>query len=179
MVFSVLLMVVADSLGLKMYTFGPKLGWLDCPVQPAPAVLTVKLNVAELEAPVVSVAVTVTLPLLAAVGVPEIRPEELMDSPAGNPVALNVSVCPDAESVAWTCRLTAVPTVQDWAPGLVTVTVLAPAGFTVQLNVAEPDAPVVSLAVTVTVEVPAVVGVPEISPDEELIDSPAGSPVAV
>jgi hypothetical protein len=33
--------------------------------------------------------------------------------------------------------------------------------------------------VTVTVEVAAVVGVPVISPVEELIDSPAGSPVAL
>ena len=50
--------------------------------------------------------------------------------------------------------------------------------LTVQVKVADPDAPVVSVAVTVTVDVPAVVGVPEISPDEELMDSPAGSPVA-
>ena len=70
------------------------------------------------------------------------------------------------------------PTVEVWLPGLVTVTVLPAAGFTVQLNDAEPAAPVVSVAVTVTVEVPAVVGVPEISPVEELTDSPAGSPVA-
>jgi hypothetical protein len=60
---------------------------------------------------------------------------------------------------------------------LVTVTVLPLGGVTVQLNDAEPDAPVVSVAVAVTVEVPAVVGVPEMSP-EELMDSPAGSPVA-
>src|ERR1022692_2145500 len=51
--------------------------------------------------------------------------------------------------------------------------------LTVQLNEADPAAPVLSLAVTVTLEVPAAVGVPEISPDEELIDSPAGSPVAL
>jgi hypothetical protein len=49
----------------------------------------------------------------------------------------------------------------------------------VQVNEADLDAPVVSVAVTVTLEVPAVAGVPEIRPDEELIDSPAGSPVAV
>ena len=49
---------------------------------------------------------------------------------------------------------------------------------TVQVNVADPDAPVPSFAVTVTVEDPAVVGVPEISPVEELIDRPAGNPVA-
>ncbi len=50
---------------------------------------------------------------------------------------------------------------------------------TVQLNEAEPVAPVVSLAVTVTLEVPAAVGVPEIRPEEELMDSPAGRPVAL
>src|SRR5260221_8978974 len=54
-----------------------------------------------------------------------------------------------------------------------------PPVFTVQVKVAVPDAPVVSVAVTVTVDVPAVVGVPEISPVEELMDSPAGSPAAV
>ena len=52
------------------------------------------------------------------------------------------------------------------------------AALTVQLNVAEPDAPVVSLTVTVALPVPAAVGVPEIRPVEELIDSPAGRPVA-
>src|ERR1700732_1540955 len=44
----------------------------------------------------------------------------------------------------------------------------------VQVNEADPAAPVVSVAVTVTLEVPVAVGVPEISPVEELIDSPAG-----
>ena len=48
----------------------------------------------------------------------------------------------------------------------------------VQVKVADPEAPVLSVAVTVTLEVPAVVGVPVISPVEELIDRPAGSPVA-
>ena len=62
--------------------------------------------------------------------------------------------------------------------GLVTVTVFAPAGLTVQVNDAVPDGPVESVAVTVTDEVPAVVGVPEIRPVEALIDRPAGSPVA-
>ena len=47
------------------------------------------------------------------------------------------------------------------------------------MNDAEPCAPVVSVAVTVTVDVPAVVGVPEISPVEALIDSPAGRPLAL
>ena len=47
------------------------------------------------------------------------------------------------------------------------------------MKVADPDAPVLSRADTVTVEVPAVVGVPLIRPVAELIDSPAGSPVAL
>src|SRR5690348_15254835 len=54
-----------------------------------------------------------------------------------------------------------------------------PAVVTVQVNEADPVAPVVSFAVTVTVEVPAAVGVPEISPVVELIDSPAGRPAAL
>jgi hypothetical protein len=49
---------------------------------------------------------------------------------------------------------------------------------TVQLKAADPDAPVVSVAVAVTEYVPAVVGVPLIRPDEELMDRPGGSPVA-
>jgi hypothetical protein len=51
--------------------------------------------------------------------------------------------------------------------------------LTVQLNEADPEAPVPSFAVTVTLEVPAVVGVPEISPVEELMDRPAGRPAAL
>src|SRR5215813_1732469 len=49
-----------------------------------------------------------------------------------------------------------------------------PALLMVQLKEAVPLAPVVSVAVTVTVEVAAVVGVPEMSPEEELTDRPAG-----
>ena len=48
---------------------------------------------------------------------------------------------------------------------------------TVQVNEADPVAPVPSLALTVVVDVPAVVGVPVISPDE-LMDRAAGRPVA-
>lgn len=49
----------------------------------------------------------------------------------------------------------------------------------VQVKVADPDAPVVSVAVTVTLYVEAVVGVPVIRPVVELIDRPAGSPAAL
>ena len=50
-------------------------------------------------------------------------------------------------------------------------------GLTVQVKVADPDAPVPSVAVTVTLKVPVSSASPVIRP-EELIDSPAGSPVA-
>src|SRR5579859_1371784 len=131
-------------------------------------------------APVVSVAVTVTLLLPAVVGVPEIRPLlELMDRPAGRPLALQVKVWPDCESVACICRLTAVPTVPVWLPGLDTVTVLPLCGLIVHVKLALPWAPVVSVAVTVTLLLPAVVGVPEIRPLLELMDRPAGRPLAL
>jgi hypothetical protein len=48
----------------------------------------------------------------------------------------------------------------------------------VQAKLADPEAPVPSVAVTVTLYVPAVVGVPEIRPVDELIDRPGGRPLA-
>ena len=71
-----------------------------------------------------------TFEVPAVVGVPEIVPvEELIDSPAGRPVADQVygGVPPLAETV----RLTAVPTVPVWLPGLLTVTW---PGFAVQVG---------------------------------------------
>ena len=47
-----------------------------------------------------------------------------------------------------------------------------------QANVAVPVAPVPSVTVTTTLLLPDAVGVPEISPPEALIASPAGRPVA-
>src|ERR1700722_2009909 len=66
---------------------------------------TVQVNVVDPLAPVVSVAVTVTDDVPAVLGVP--------------------LVCPDAESVAPICRLAAVPTVDAWLAGVVTVTMWA------------------------------------------------------
>lgn len=85
---------------------------------------TVQVNVAEPDAPVPSVAVTVTEYVPAVVGVPLMSPEEESDSPAGSPDAEYVSVCPDAESDAATCTEAGEPTTDDCAPGFVTVTVL-------------------------------------------------------
>ena len=69
----------------------------------------------------------------------------------------------------------------DSKPGLPSScdTVQPPLGLIVQEKLAEPEALVVSVAVTVTLEVAAVVGVPEIRPEEELIDRPAGRPLAL
>ena len=71
----------------------------------------------------------------------------------------------------------AVPEPLAWSPGLVTVTVLV----MVQLKVALPVAPALSVTVMVTGEVPPVVGVPEITPLDGSIDRPGrqGAAVAV
>jgi hypothetical protein len=66
-----------------------------------------------------------------------------------------------------------VPDPLAWSPGLVTDTVLV----MFQVKVADPEAPEPSVAVTVTEQAQAVVGVPVILPDDE-IDRPAGRPVA-
>src|SRR5690348_10613071 len=54
-----------------------------------------------------------------------------------------------------------------------------PPEFTVQVKDVAPEALVVSFAVTVTLEVPAAVGVPEMTPVDALMLSPAGSPLAL
>src|SRR5262249_6947749 len=93
---------------------------------PPPGLLTVQVKLVDPLAPVVSVAVTETLEVPAVVGVPEIRPLELIDSPARRPEAVELSVCPAAGWLAVICRLTAVPVLVVWPPGLLTVTVLPP-----------------------------------------------------
>lgn len=56
------------------------------------------------------------------VGVPDITPVELLiDRPVGSPVAAYVRE-PLLVLLAEICRVTAVPTVAVWLPGLVTVT---------------------------------------------------------
>ena len=51
-------------------------------------------------------------------------------------------------------------------------------GFMVKANVAEP-VPFAFVALNVTLDVPAAVGVPEMTPVVVLTESPAGSPVAL
>ena len=136
--------------------------------------LIVQEKRAEPDAFVPSVAVTVTLEVPAVLGEPEISPALEMLRPAGRPVALKVRG-EFPESVAEIGRLVAELTAPVWLPGLVTDTVL----WIVQENAADPWAPVVSFAVTVTFDVPAVVGVPEISPVLDEMVRPAGRFVAL
>src|SRR4051812_13320628 len=99
--------------------------WPEQPPPPPPPI--VHVNDVVPNAPVVSVALTVGVYVAAGVGVPLIRPvEELIDRPAGRPVADQVSVWPDWESVPVICSDVAVPTVPVRLPGLFTVTVLVP-----------------------------------------------------
>lgn len=67
----------------------------------------VQVNEAEPLPPLASVAVTVTEEVPSLVGVPEMRPEELIDRPRGSPLARQVTVKPP-ESVADNCRATEV-----------------------------------------------------------------------
>ena len=121
-------------------------------------------------------AVRVTEHVQAVVGVPLTVPvAPSIESPAGRPVADHVNVAVDEVSVAAAASaLIGVPDGSDCAPGSVTDTKLV----IVQPNEAESVAPESSVAVTVTDEVPAVVGVPEMVPVELSIDRPAGRPVA-
>jgi hypothetical protein len=138
--------------------------------------VTVQPKEADPAAPDPSVAVTVTDEAPAVVGEPEMAPEAgSIESPAGRPVADQVSVAVDEESVAATDTTPmADPDTSVWSPGLVTDTVFV----VVHVSEADPDAPELSVAVSVTEQAQAVVGVPLIVPVVELIDSPAGRPVA-
>ena len=124
-----------------------------------------------------SVAVMVTEHAHEDVGVPVMDPvEELIESPAGRPTALQVSVAPTWESLPLLVRVAiADPVTLDWADFAVTTTVLV----VVQVKEALACADELSVAVRTTEAAPGVVGVPVTAPVEELIVSPAGRPVAL
>jgi hypothetical protein len=139
-------------------------------VIPAGAGEMVTVNVADPgPAPFVALSVTVNVP--AAVGVPEIRPVPLFtDSPAVNPVAPKLVGA--FVAVIWYAN--AAPTVP---PAVVALVITGGTGTIDRVNVAVPDPPPL-VALRVTVVVPATVGVPEITPLPLFTASPAGSPVA-
>src|SRR5487761_1315745 len=96
--------------------------------------LTVQLKLADPDTDgVVSVAVTVTEETPGVVGVPEISPLALMDSPAGRPAAWKVSGFLSVEEPL-ICRLTAVPALVVLLPGLVTLIVSAGWQLLVELS---------------------------------------------
>src|ERR1700760_1827192 len=99
----------------------------------------------------------------------------LIFSPLGRPAADQVRVVSLSSSAAGTATETGLPAPVVWVPGFPTVIVL-PA---VQVNEVPPDALVLSTTVTLTVYVPAVVIVPEMTPVAELMATPGGRPLAL
>ena len=144
--------------------------------------VTFQVKTAEFEALVLSVAVMVTEQAHAVVGVPVMAPfEELIPRPVGRPVAVQVSV---GVGTVWVSAATGVkvemaePETVVLVPGFVTATVLEM--FQVKLTeLANGAGEPLSVAVMVTEQAHAVVGVPVMAPPDEAIDRPAGRPVAV
>jgi hypothetical protein len=128
----------------------------------------VQVNVDDVPwAPVESVAVTATLVVPMVVGVPlitQLPPLAAMVSPAGSPVAVHVIVPGGTTPVSVTVTVSGVigpaAMLLVWFAGAVTVIVFG--DVIVMLKSADPDAPVLSVAVTCTANgLPvAVVGVP-------------------
>ena len=84
---------------------------------PEPLGVTVQTNEVLASAPLPSLAVTVTVLVPAVVGVPVIVPELEMETPAGSPVAVKVSVWPAVVSLAVTGTDTAAPAAFSCGPG--------------------------------------------------------------
>ena len=144
--------------------------------------VTAVLGADALEVPVALVAVTVNV-----YAVPLVRPDTVELTPvvlrpvqaghAGDdvivyPVIGEPPLLAGAVQVTTACPFPALALTPVGAPGRV------PRAWTTQVKVALPLAEVPSVTVTVTVELPAVLGVPEINPVPELITRPAGRPVA-
>jgi hypothetical protein len=122
------------------------------------------------------VTVIVTLLVPAAAGLPEIWPDPAsMVSPAGKPLADQAygAVPP----LAFTAPLYAKP-MTPLGRDEVVIARAAPIVKESVLDTLRCVGVVASVTVTVTLLVPAVVGLPEIWPDEAFIVSPAGNPLA-
>jgi hypothetical protein len=124
-----------------------------------------------LPVPVAFVALRVTVDVPATAGVPEIAPLVVLTlKPEGRPVAPKLV----GEFVAVIWYENAAPTV---ALAVATLVIEGAAITTLNVSVALP-APVAFVALSVTVDVPVAVGVPEISPLLVLTLKPAGNPAA-
>ena len=128
-----------------------------------------------------SVAVMVTEHAHEDVGVPVTDPvEELMASPVGRPLWVQVRVRPVWVSVAeFASEEMAEPTAEDCPPGLVTTTVLV----VVQVKEAADTRVAAGVALSdnemITEQEHGTVGVPEMIPVEEPMVRPTGRPVAL
>ena len=172
---------VSVAIGVRVEMALPLLDRWAAMAVTATVLVMVQVKATEFEALVLSVAVTVTEHEHAVVGVPLMMPvAEAMVTPAGRPVADQVSVGVGTvwESVAVAViGVMAVPDTFDLAVvvGLVTATVLGLVMVQVNADV-ETALAKLSVAVSVTEQVHAVVGVPVMAPVEELMASPAGRP---
>ena len=120
--------------------------------------------------PALLVALSVTAETPAPLGAPEIKPEAVFTvRPAGNPDA--PKLVGKLAAIIW--YENALPTV----PLAVAALVITGADVTVTVSVAVPVPPLL-VALNVTVETPAPLGVPEIKPVVVLTDNPLGNPVA-
>jgi hypothetical protein len=120
-----------------------------------------------------SVTLTVKLEVPAVVGVPEITPPELKESPAGRLPELSDQLYGVTPPVAVSVWLYATPI---WPFGRLEVVTDRSTGITIESAWSSVSGvPWESVTRTVKFEVPAVVGVPEIVPVEPPSDSPAGS----
>jgi hypothetical protein len=120
--------------------------------------------------PLLFVAPSVAVKFPEAVGVPEISPvEELTERPAGSPLA--VKLVGLLVAVIW--YENAVPRV----PLALVVLVITGTAVSVRVSVAVP-VPALFVALSVIVETPPTVGVPEIRPVVVFTVRPAGRPVA-
>jgi hypothetical protein len=119
------------------------------------------------------VALTVNVEVPAAVGVPEITPVSVFSVNPSGSVPLSrlhvIGVSPDA-MIVWLYAASTVP------PGNAAVVIVGDtgAGLIVMLNCCV-SFPAPFVALTVNVEIPAAVGVPEITPVSAFSVSPSGS----
>ena len=119
-------------------------------------------------------ALTVNVEVPADVGVPEITPAVVSESPAGRLPELRLHAALLTEEAS--CARYSVPAVPDGSEAVVMVIVVVgvvSAGDTVMVSCRVPEAEFLA-ALTVNVELPADVGVPEITPVEEFRLNPDG-----
>lgn len=133
--------------------------------------LIVRVRVA-VPVPLELLALKVTFHVPVAVGVPEVKPEEVLTVRlVGSPVAPKLV----GLFVAVIRYLKDVPTLPVAVEALA-ITGAAELMVSVRLPV---PVPLPFVALSVTVKVPAVLGVPEIKPEDVLTERPAGKPVAL